>query len=100
MNNDNIKNLITLKLLLENDILLLHKSNKKVEEIKLINKSDDLDIYTIFAIYNNNIEIIGDELLVKQIELLEIINSVLIRKCIHTWVEDTDYCLSCFIKKS
>tara|TARA_R110002074_G_scaffold148902_1_gene300867 strand:- start:225 stop:554 length:330 start_codon:yes stop_codon:yes gene_type:complete len=95
----NIENLIALKLILENEILMLYESNRKVDNIKLINKSDDLDIYTIFAIYNNNVEIIGEELLVKHIELLEIINSVLIRKCNHTWIDDTSYCLSCFIKQ-
>ena len=99
-NIENIEKLIEIKLLLENEILILYESNEKVNKIKLINKSDDLDIYTIFAIYNNNVEIIGNELLVKQLELLDIINGVLTRKCIHKWVDDKDYCLSCLIKKT
>ena len=98
-NSSNIKNLIKLKLLLENEIILLYESNETVNKIKLNNNSDDLDIYTVFAIYNNNVEIIGDELLVKQIELLDIINSILIRKCNHKWIEETNYCCSCLIKK-
>ena len=99
-NNLNIDKLIELKLLLENDILTLLNSNKKAKTLKLTNTSDDLDIYAIFAIYENNIEIIGEELLTKQIELLDSINSVLSRKCNHKWIFNKNYCLKCFVKKN
>ena len=49
---------------------------------------------------DGNVEIISNELLVKQFELLDTINSVLMRKCIHKWDDDKDYCLSCLIKKT
>ena len=97
--NLNVEMLIKLKLIIENDIITLAESNKQAKTIELNNKSEDLDIYTIFAIYENNIEILGHELFVKQNDLLNIINSVLSRKCIHRWIDNKNYCIKCFINK-
>ena len=105
----NMDGLINLKFLVEKQFNTLYEAVKEAKKIKLHSVSDNLDIYAIFSIYNNNIEITGDEFLTKQTELLKSIDALLMRKCEHAWVDDVvdtafssyniSYCSNCFVRK-
>ena len=106
----NIESLIKLKFLVEKQFNTLYDAVKEAKKIKLYNISDDLDIYAIYTMYNNNIEMSGDEFLRKQTELLKSIDALLMKKCLHNWVDDVIdtafssynicYCSNCFVRKN
>lgn len=105
----NIDSLVELKFMVEKQFNVLYEATQEAKKLKLHSVSDDLDIYAIFTMYNNNVEVIGDEFLTKQTELLKSIDDLLRRKCLHDWIDDVVdttfssfnicYCSKCFIRK-
>ena len=105
----NMKILIELKFALEKEITIYLENFKENKSKYLRNVSDDLDIYAVFCLYQNNIEMYGGTYLEKQTELLKQIDEILLRKCEHNWIDDVIdgifssrdicYCSKCFIRK-
>ena len=75
----------------------------------MVNTSADLDIYGLVTMYTNNIEMYGNIFLEKQTELLGHIDTLLLKKCTHNWINDVIdgpfssrdicYCSKCYIRK-
>jgi len=87
-NANNLEELINLKFAVERQFSILFETFEKAKEYRLVNTSADLDIYALFAVYDNNIETIGQLFLEKQTELLRSIDEILMRKCDHNWIHD------------
>ena len=105
----NIYSLIDLKFIVEKQINMDFNYINKITEINTVNISDNIDIYNIFTIYNNNIKLGKKEFAISQPELLKLIDTTLLLLCDHCWVDDVVdtafssydicYCSNCHIRK-
>ena len=105
----NVETLINLKFNVERQFSALHETFEKAKEIRLVNTNADLDIYGLVTMYTNNIEIYGNTFLEKQTELLKHIDTLLLKKCPHNWIDDVIdgpfssrdicYCSKCYVRK-
>jgi len=106
---NNLDAIINLKFTVEREINTLYETFEKVKTLNRETRSNDLDIRTIFTVYQNNVDTQGELFLQKQQELLKSIDALLLKKCKHKWVDDIIdgpfssrnycYCSNCFIRK-
>ena len=106
---NNLDALITLKFTIEREINTLYETFHKVKTLNREIRIKNLDIHTIFTIYQNNIDTQGDLFMQKQTELLNSIDALLLKNCKHNWIDDIIdgpfssrdycYCSKCFIRK-
>ena len=111
-----LETLVELKFMVERQISALQDTAETAKSYALFNgmtslsTSPELNIHTLFAIYNNNVEMFGDVFLEKQLELLKKLDSLLLKKCPHNWIDDVideprgsrrwHYCSKCFVRKT
>jgi hypothetical protein len=81
---ENLESLIDLKFAVERQISIMHETFKKSNEYR----SSNLDIYSIYNLYNNNIKESGQIFLETQTELIKKIDVILLKKCPHDWNHD------------
>lgn len=106
-NSESVKELIELKFCAEQEYSTLIETFNKVIKTKPHNVIDDLDIYSLRASYINNIETYGNNFLENQKTLITQIDSLLMQKCHHNWINDVIeesggdrnicYCSKCYV---
>ena len=112
INNFNLNDLIDIKFIIEQNIRsntsnILTLVDFNLDESLLLY---NLDIYSVFVKYKENISTTGSIFLEKQKELQKTVDKILLDQCLHNWISDIVdepfgsrnicYCSNCFIYKN
>tara|TARA_Y100000389_G_C17458092_1_gene519577 strand:- start:2461 stop:2838 length:378 start_codon:yes stop_codon:yes gene_type:complete len=107
--NIDVETLIELKFNVEREISIMRETFEKLKEKRKYYNGNELDVYTVFRDYRNNVDNIGEVFYEKQTVLLSKIDNLLLNKCQHKWIDDVIdgpfssqnycYCCKCFLRK-